>query len=146
MRSPQTRTASSPPSEQKPDRGVVGLGDSVLTTAEYFVGEDGVHVVRSLEFDVTAHADDLNSAISMFVDNADDYCSHLADLAQSRKATAHELETLGLLVKRLRAFRQEEDSDDVFEALLRKLLRKTPPVPVWRPQTTPTTSATRSDA
>jgi hypothetical protein len=143
----QTSTASPPPpTEEKPESGVVGFGDVIFSAAEYFVGDDGVHVIRSLDFDVSAHADDFASAMSMFVDNADDYCSYLADLAESKKATEHELETLGLLVNRLRALRVRENPDDLVEALLRKLLRKNAPTPVWRPQTTQTTSATRSNA
>jgi hypothetical protein len=139
-------TASSPPpTEDKPETGIVGFGDAVLSKAEHFIDDDGVHVVRSLEFDVSAHADDFGSAISMFVDNSDDYCSYLAELAESKKATEHELETLGLLVNRLRALRGRDEPDDIVEALLRRLLRKRTPTPVWRPQRTQTSSTPRSN-
>jgi hypothetical protein len=148
MGSPHSHTASSPPpTEEKPETGVVGLGDVVLSAAEHFVGDDGVHVIRSLEFDVSTHAEDVDSATTAFVDNAEDYCSYLADLAGSGRATAHELESLALLVKRLRALREREreEAEDLAATLLRKVLRKNPPTPVWRPQTTQTTSAPRSN-
>jgi len=149
MGSSQTpTTSSSPPTEEHPQTGFVRLGDVVFSKAEYFVDPEGVHVIRSLEFDVSAHADDVEAAGQMFVDNADDYCSYLADLAQSGKATPRELETLGLLVKRLRKLRERErqESDDLAATLLRKVLRKTPAAPSWHPETTRTTSAPPSNA
>lgn len=147
MNTPQTSTASSQPTENRPEIGHVRFGDVVFSKAEHFVDEDGVHVIRSLEFDVSAHADEVDAAGRMFVDNADDYCSYLAELAQSGRATAPELEALGLLVKRLRALRERErrESDDLAATLLRRVLRRTPPTPVWHPEMTPTTSAPPSN-
>jgi len=141
------------PTEDRPERGVVGRGDVELSKAEHFVDEDGVHVLRSLEFEVSAIADDVDAAITVFIDNADDYCSYLAGLAQSGKAVPHELETLGLLTQRLLALHEqererEEEPDSLFAALrlrIRKALATSPPAPFWRPQTTQETSAQRSN-
>jgi hypothetical protein len=153
MGTPHAQRTSSPPTEDRPERGVIGRGDVELSKAEHFVDEDGVHIIRSLEFEVSAIADDVDSAVSVFIDNADDYCSYLAGLARSGKAVPHELETLGLLTQRLLALHEHEreregESDSLFAALLqpiRKALAIGPPAPFWRPQTTQETSAKPSN-
>jgi hypothetical protein len=132
------------PSEDEPSKGIIGLGDVALSRAEYFIDPDGVHVIRSLDFDVKAYADDKNAAVAMFVDNAEDYCSYLVDLARKGKANARELQALGLLFDRVMAVRRERErelSEDLTAALLRKVLRKAAPTPTWRQLTTPKISS-----
>jgi hypothetical protein len=154
MDAPHSQTTSPRlPTEDHPERGVIGRGDVVLSKAEHFIDEDGTHVIRSLEFDVSAIADDVDTATSVFIDNADDYCSYLAGLARSGTAVQHELETLGLLTQRLLALHEQEreregDPGSLLAALLhpiRRALSISPPAPFWRPQTTQENSAPPSN-
>lgn len=62
--------------------------------------EDGLHVIRSTEFDCIAEDPDPDGAVTAFVDNAFDLMLALSDLEQSGEATEGEGETLALLVRR----------------------------------------------
>jgi len=132
--------AQLPPTEHAPDVGVVGWGDVVLSDAEHYIDPDGVHVIRSLEFDVNAYDEDFETAVEMFVDNAEHYCSYLAYRAREQRAKPHELEMLGSLFERVLAIRHErqrELSQDLAVALMRKVnkvFRRTAPAPKWRQQ------------
>jgi hypothetical protein len=138
--SPHAST-SPPPTEDQPMPGTIAVGDVTIAQAEYFVGDDGVHTIRSLEFNVSAHADSLDEAVAMFVVSTEDYCAYLAQLAEAKQAASHELETLGLLAHRVLAV--SKDRDDIVTTMLRRLRPK--PEPVWLPMTTPTSSKEPSD-
>jgi hypothetical protein len=131
------------PTELAPKVGRVAVGDVILSEAEHFIGDDGVHTVRSVEFDVAAHADDFEAAVDMFVVNTEDYCSYLAKLAQKKTASPQELETLGLLADRVVAVgrERERESQDLVSTLLRKLTRQNSPTAAWLPPTTPMNSS-----
>jgi len=137
----------SPPTEDAPEVGVVAWGDVVLSEAEHYIDPDGVHVIRSLEFDVNAYDEDFETAVGMFVDNAEDYCSYLANLAREQTARPHELEMLGSLYERVMAIRNERErelSQDLAVALMRKVNRvfgRNVLAPKWRQRMTPPSSS-----
>jgi hypothetical protein len=146
MTQTDSHAAAPTPTEHNPRRGEVVFGEVLLSEAEYFVDETGTHVIRSMEFDISAHADTFDDVVDHFLDNVEDYCSYLADQAQASKASEVELESLNHLVPRvLRVSRlRRETSDDLAATLLRRVLRKHPPVATWRPQTTRTSSSEHS--
>jgi hypothetical protein len=53
--------------------------DTIVSFAERWE-EDGFHVIRSLDFDVTAGAPDFQSAVDQFVEKAEDLWSYLSNL------------------------------------------------------------------
>lgn len=53
--------------------------ETIVSFAEHWE-EDGVHVLRSLDFDVTAGDADFNKAIDQFVEKAEDLWSYLSGL------------------------------------------------------------------
>lgn len=68
----------------------------ILTHALYWV-EDGVHVVRSREFDLIGEGEDRESAIEMLAGNAHDLVIFLGELIRAGDATPYELETFTTL-------------------------------------------------
>ena len=54
--------------------GVIGVGSAILSAVEHFVDDDGVHTIRSLDFNVSSYADTFQESIDSFVVRAEDYC------------------------------------------------------------------------
>jgi hypothetical protein len=62
-----------------PEYGCVVAFDTIVSFAEHWE-EDGVHVLRSLDFDVISGDTDLDKAIDQFVEKAEDLWSYLSGL------------------------------------------------------------------
>jgi hypothetical protein len=67
------------PTEEAPEYGCVVAFDTIVSFAEHWE-EDGVHVIRSLDFDVVAGDEDFHKAIDQFVEKAEDLWSYLSGL------------------------------------------------------------------
>lgn len=65
--------------EAKPEYGCVEVFDKLVSFAEHWE-ENGIHVIRSLDFDVTAGDADFHRAIDQFVEKAEDLWSYLSGL------------------------------------------------------------------
>jgi hypothetical protein len=85
--------------ETKPSSGAVLLGDVELSRAVRWF-EDGLHVIRSIEFDCIAEDADPDRAVEAFVDNAFDLMLALSELEQAGEATEDEHEELALVESR----------------------------------------------
>jgi hypothetical protein len=79
MASQQTHPQADPPTEASPEYGCVMAFDTIVSFAEHWE-EDGFHVIRSLDFDVTAGGSDFQAAIDQFVEKAEDLWSYLSGL------------------------------------------------------------------
>ncbi len=79
MPSPAPHTSPEPLSEAAPEYGCVVAFDTIVSFAEHWQ-EDGIHVLRSLDFDVIAGDADLQKAIDQFVEKAEDLWSYLSNL------------------------------------------------------------------
>jgi hypothetical protein len=93
------------PNEQEPEYGEVSLGlnggPSVpLTEAVRWV-DDGVCVVRSLEFDVTGEGQNWPVALEAMLEHTRDYWGFLAELVAEGKATEREQRIEAMLGSRL---------------------------------------------
>jgi hypothetical protein len=84
------------PTETSPELGAVGFLDTVIGAAEHWE-EDGVHVIRGLEFDVIAGDPDFQAAVDQFVEKTQDLWSYLSGLEH---LTDNENETFLLLAPR----------------------------------------------
>jgi hypothetical protein len=65
--------------------------------------EDGVHVIRSSEYDLMGQGDDLHEAVRDFVGQAFDLFAYLTAEIEQRDATDHELRMAAVLGSRLGA-------------------------------------------
>lgn len=74
-----SRQNHEPPTEATPEHGCVMAFDTIVSLAEHWE-EDGLHVVRSLDFDVIAGDADFQNAIDQFVEKAEDLWSYLSGL------------------------------------------------------------------
>jgi hypothetical protein len=68
-----------PPTEAAPEYGCVLAFDTIVSFAEHWE-EGGVHVIRSLDFDVIAGDEVFQNAIDQFVEKAEDLWSYLSSL------------------------------------------------------------------
>jgi len=101
--------ARSSPTEDAPDHGRVCVHGVELSEAERWV-EGDEHVIRSTEFDLIASGATLEGAVSVFVDNAEDYLRLLTDVISEERATEHEVEAASRLMGRfLEAYERVED-------------------------------------
>ncbi len=75
----RTRQNAQPLTEAAPEYGRISVFDITVSFAEHWV-EDGIHVLRSMDFDVIAGAADFQSAIDQFVEKAEDLWSYLSNL------------------------------------------------------------------
>lgn len=85
--------------ETQAERGAVLLGNVELSRAERWT-EDGLHVIRSTEFDCIAEDPDPDGAVAKFVDNLSDLGVCISELEQTGEATEGERWTLMLLLGR----------------------------------------------
>lgn len=79
MDSQHTRAQDEPRTEASPEYGCVMAFDTIVSFAEHW-REDGIHVIRSLDFDVTAGDSDFQCAVDQFVEKAEDLWSYLSNL------------------------------------------------------------------
>ncbi len=94
---------AAPLTEATPEYGCVRyLGHPVSDAAHW--EEDGVHVLRSLDFDVTAGDPDFDRAIDQFVEKAEDLWIYLSEL---ETITENENETFLKLAPRFLAIYRE---------------------------------------
>jgi hypothetical protein len=74
-----TRSNAEPLTEAAPEYGRISVFDITVSFAEHWE-EDGIHVLRSMDFDVTAGDADLQAAVDQFVEKAEDLWSYLSGL------------------------------------------------------------------
>lgn len=98
--------ASTPdqPTELCPEVGKIRTAFSpgelyLLSAAERWI-EDGTHVVRSLEYDLTVEGDDWDDAIQAFIEQSFEYLVLLAELVESGEATPGEHRAFDVLGSR----------------------------------------------
>lgn len=129
------------PTEAAPEFGDVSVGGVVISSVDHWVA-DGLHVFRSLEFDLVAEHEDELRAVELFIDNAADLVFYLTDLIRERQATENEIETASLLLPRFMGV--WEDSERALRAAQRRILnlpRRRRPSAGWRRQSTPSSSS-----
>ncbi|MGB7589471.1 MAG: hypothetical protein WBM00_12275 [Solirubrobacterales bacterium] len=73
------RSNAEPPTEASPEYGCVVAFDTNVSFAEHWE-EDGIHILRSLDFDVTSGDTDFQKAVDQFVEKAEDLWSYLSGL------------------------------------------------------------------
>jgi hypothetical protein len=79
MLSQVTQGQAEPLIEASPEYGCVMAFDTIVSFAEHWE-EDGIHVLRSLDFDVVAGDSDFQRAVDQFVEKAEDLWSYLSGL------------------------------------------------------------------
>lgn len=105
------------------DEGTIGMAGVVLSRVIYWV-EDGVHVLRSTEFDISASDEDHQAAVEKFVANAEDLAYFYRDLDDP---TVEELETaLEILTRIHRAYTSQKKRDAIRRAQIRRLRGRRP--------------------
>lgn len=75
---PTSQAEASPLTEEAPERGRVLRYGQLVSEAERWV-EDGVQIIRSTEFDVTAGDPDFKAAVMMFGEKAEDLFWYLSE-------------------------------------------------------------------
>jgi hypothetical protein len=75
----QTRPHAEPLTEAAPEYGRIVAFDTTVSFAEHWE-EDGIHILRSMDFDVTAGEADFQKAVDQFVEKAEDLWSYLSNL------------------------------------------------------------------
>ena len=109
--------------------------------------EDGLHVIRSLEFDLMAEDPDPAHVVDVFVENAQDLAMALVELQTRGEATEHETETLAVLSQRFfEAAQSMERARERRRIQIRLRQRGHHHSGQWRQQTRPTTSTKLSHA
>jgi hypothetical protein len=76
---PATAEKNQALTEAAPERGNVAVFGLPVSNAEHWL-EDGVHVLRSTEFDVIAGDPDFQRALEIFCEKAEDLWSYLSTL------------------------------------------------------------------
>lgn len=74
-----TRSNAEPLTEASPEHGRIVAFDTIVSFAEHWE-EDGIHILRSLDFDVTSGDADFQKAVDQFVEKAEDLWSYLSGL------------------------------------------------------------------
>jgi hypothetical protein len=88
------------PTEEAPEHGrVVAAGVTVSEGMHWL--EDGVHVIRSSEFDLMGQGDDLDEAVGDFIGRALDLLWYLNGEIERGEATDYEIRLAGVLGARL---------------------------------------------
>jgi hypothetical protein len=100
----QSTAATTPdltaPTEEAPELGhVVAAGVNISEGLHWL--EDGVHVIRSSEFDLMGQGDDLDEAVDSFVGQALDLLWYFNEEIERGEATDHEIRLAGVLGGRL---------------------------------------------
>jgi hypothetical protein len=103
------------PTEEAPEHGrVVAAGVTVSDGVHWL--EDGVHVIRSSEFDLMGQGDDLDDAVTDFIGQALDLLWYLNGEIERDEATDHEIRLAGVLGARLaQAYRQVSEEREARE-------------------------------
>lgn len=91
------------PTEATPDLGRITAFGVVVSEAQHWV-EDGIHVLRSTEFDLVAGDADFQRAVDLFGEKTQDLFWYLADLPH---ITEVENDTFVLLAPRFMQIQQE---------------------------------------
>lgn len=86
------------PTAERPEPGTIGSAGVPLFKVEHWV-EDGDHVFRSIEFDVTVGASDIGAAADRFIESAYDLWGFIEE---QRNLTEGEIELASLLAMRFR--------------------------------------------
>jgi hypothetical protein len=75
----QPHGQAEPLTEASPEYGRISVFDITVSFAEHWV-EDGIHVLRSTDFDLIAGDADFQKAVDQFVEKAEDLWSYLSNL------------------------------------------------------------------
>lgn len=95
------------PTEENPELGAVRFEEVPITEAEHWV-EDGLHVFRSTEFDVTAAAPDEWEAARKLLRNVEDYGQHLVAIGADELTVEEARVALTILERFLQGYRNAE--------------------------------------
>jgi hypothetical protein len=130
---PSQPAQTNAPTEEAPEEGCIAIVEVPSFLAEHWV-EDGVHVVRSPEFDIIAGDEDFERAVDQFAEKAEELWGYLSEL---EGPTENEQETLVALASRFhRIYRELERRE---EKRRRRLISVAFPrrghVRDWRPST-----------
>jgi hypothetical protein len=88
------------PTEECPSTGRVSIEGEVISSATYWVADDGAHVIASTEFDLHGVGSDLPAALESFWLHAVDLFEYLANLPTSSR-TDEEREVAATLGPRI---------------------------------------------
>jgi len=94
--------------ESTPEPGYISSDHGVVLAHAERWFEDGLHVIRSVEFDLLAEDEDEDRVVDVFVDNFWDMGAALADLVRRGEATSHEQDLWLLFSQRM--FEEAESS------------------------------------
>lgn len=100
--------------EDNPAFGCIHAGDSraLFSNAKRWYA-DGLHVIQSTDFDVSAEDTDPDRVVGIFIGNLFDLADYLYDLQERGEATEGERQELALINHRLTmAFRKEHDHQE----------------------------------
>ena len=96
--------------EDAPEFGRVHIFEVTVSEGERWI-EDGVHIIRSTEFELLGQGDSVGEAVEDFIGHAVDYHMYLARLVQENDATEHEARVLGELSRRFVEAYEESRKD-----------------------------------
>lgn len=134
-------TSHTAATENAPCLGAVYVAsDIMLSEAERWYA-DGLHVVRSTEFDCIAEHDDPEEVIGVFTDTALDIIVHLSELADQGEATEHERDTLARVVPRVARWAQKLESEERRRRTVLSRLRRRGETRQWGHRSTPSSSS-----
>jgi hypothetical protein len=97
--------------------------------------EDGLHVIRSTEFDLIAEHEDPATVVDIFVDNLVDYALGLSELQVSGDITEHEQQTLALIAPRFYEAARQTDLENRRRRVRVHLRQRDQRTGHWRQQT-----------
>ena len=131
--------------EANAEHGFVCVRGGALFPAERWF-EDGLHVIRSSEFDLLAEDEDPDRAVDVFVESAWELGATLGDLQKRGEATPHEIETLALLSQRFFEAAQAADREQRRRRIQINLRQRGHHAGQWRRQAQRPISTMRSSA
>jgi hypothetical protein len=103
------------PTEDAPELGRVVAAGAIVSEGMHWL-EDGVHVIRSSEFDLMGQGDDLDEAVDDFVGEALDLLWYLNGEIERNEASDYEVRIAGVLGARLaQAYRQVSEDRETQE-------------------------------
>lgn len=136
------------PTETSPDLGTITAVELLVSQAAHWI-EEGVHILRSTEFDVIAAHEEFDRAVDLFVEKAQDLYDYLAE---KEGISDNEAETFLLLHSRLfpiykalerRELEREEKQRRVrlITVNLKRRNRRGAHLRTWRPHSTPASAS-----
>lgn len=141
--------------EESPECGIVTAFDKTISLAEHWL-EGGVHVLRSVEFDVIAGDEDFQAAIDQFAEKAEDLWIYLS---KQERLTENENETFMLLADRFLEIYKLLEQREVERREEQQRQRRRLPITInfnrprgehplrnWRPQSIPNSASQLSHA